>query len=79
MSNIRITDKDLKVKEKAVNELLDKVQVKIGHRYSYTAIDLVSKENNTMITTLIAGLSRKEAFEFLEAIQTLLRYEKVRK
>jgi hypothetical protein len=71
---MRVTEKDLRIQEKRVNDLLKNIQVKVAFRYNYTAIDLV--KNGVMTDTLITALSKRMALDILEAIERLLRYEK---
>jgi len=50
------------------------VRVKPARRYSYTAIDMyVLKDGEErMIDTLVAGLTKTQAYEFLRAFRMLL-------
>jgi hypothetical protein len=71
---MRITRNDLKVKEERVNELLKNVKLKVNYRYNYTAID-VTDNNGRIISTLISGLTKRQAFDILDSIEQVLRYE----
>ena len=71
---MRVRDSDLEVMEQRVNALLRNVKVKVAHRYNYTAIDL-TKPDGSIIDTLLVGLTKKEAYEILEAISSLLLHE----
>jgi hypothetical protein len=71
---MRITKNDLKVKEERVNGLLRNVKLKVGFRYDYTAIDVADKEGR-IISTLISGLTKRQAFYILDSIEQVLRYE----
>jgi len=70
---MRITKADLEVKEKRVNQLLKKIQLKIAGRYGYTAIDIY--EGDRLRDTLISGLTKREAYNILDAIETILTLE----
>lgn len=72
---MRITKKDLENMEKQLNLLLKNISVKVCYRYNYVAIDLYSKNNNC-IDTLITGLTKKETYDYLSSLRTLLNYEK---
>jgi len=69
--------KDLSIKEQRVNDLLENIKGKIAYRYDYTAIDLVYPDG-TMHDTLTAGLTKREAYQILDAIEAILRIEKRR-
>jgi hypothetical protein len=70
----RISKQDLELKERRVNELLRKINVKIAYRYDYTAIDMYDK-NGKMLDSLIVGLTKPEAFTILDALENILRHE----
>ena len=72
---MRITDRDLRIKEEVVNGLLRKISLKVTRRYDYTAIDIYSKTTGEFIDTLAAGLTKRQAFEVLESIERVLRLE----
>ncbi|MEM2615742.1 MAG: hypothetical protein QXO44_03240 [Thermoplasmatales archaeon] len=67
---------DLKIIEKAVNELLDNIQLRVTRRYNYIAIDIYDKQGERIRDTLIAGLTKGEAAEFLHAVRRILLMEK---
>jgi hypothetical protein len=74
---MRITKQDLEAKEKRVNELLDKngnLRLKVSYRYNYVAIDIFL--GNKIFDTLIAGLTKKEAYNILESIEKALALKK---
>ena len=71
----RITNSDLKLKEEVINAKLDKIQIRVAHRYNYTAIDLYDKQTGEYMFPLIAGLTKRQAYEILEAINTILQHE----
>jgi len=70
----RIGKKDLEAVERRVNSMLRKIQLKVSSRYGYTAIDITDKRGN-MIGTLATGLSKRQAYEILEAIAEVLMRE----
>jgi len=72
---MRITDRDLEAKERRVNFCLRKTDVKVSGRYGYTAIDIVDRENPHGVRTLISGLTKRDAYYFLDAMENLLRAE----
>jgi len=72
----RITNYDLSIHEKRVNELLKNVQLRISRRYNYIAIDLFDNKTKTLKETLIAGLTKKQTLEILEALERILTLEK---
>jgi hypothetical protein len=58
-----------------INAKLEKIQIRVAHRYNYTAIDLYDKQTGEYMFPLIAGLTKRQAYEILEAINTILRHE----
>jgi hypothetical protein len=70
----RITKKDLTVKEGRVNELLKNIKLKVSYRYNYIAID-ITKEGK-ILDTLIAGLTKPQAYDILECLERVLTLEK---
>jgi hypothetical protein len=78
MMEERITKEDLEIKSKRVNEYLKKINLIPAYRYDYTAIDITDKTGR-MIDTLIAGLTKREAFDILSSIENVLRREKEEK
>jgi hypothetical protein len=72
---MRITKMDLEAKEKMVNFCLRNVNVKASERYGYTAIDIVDRKNPYGVRTLISGLTKRDAYYFLDAMENLLRAE----
>jgi len=71
---MKITKQNLEAKEKRVNGLLRNIQLKISYRYNYTAIDITDKQGNIK-TTLIAGLTKTEAYNILDCIEAVLTLE----
>jgi len=71
---VRVTSRDLKVKEERVNALLREVKVRVGRRYDYTAIDMTDDEGK-VLDTLAAGLTSREAFTILDCLENVLRRE----
>jgi translation initiation factor IF-3 len=74
---MRITKQDLEAKEKRINELLEKdtnIKIKVSYRYNYVAIDIFL--GNKIFDTLIAGLTKKEAYNILESIEKALAFKK---
>jgi hypothetical protein len=57
-----------------LNYFLKNVNVKPGRRYGYTALDITDKEGHIK-DTLIAGLTKREARDWMDAMAHLLRYE----
>ena len=72
---MRFTKKDLEAQEEQVNALLDKINLKVAYRYSYTAIDITDKQGE-VLDTLVAGLTKSEAHRLLYCIKTVLAKEK---
>jgi len=70
----RIGRKDLEAAERRVNSMLRKIQLKVSSRYNYTAIDITDKRG-IMIGTLVTGLSKRQAYDILEAIAEVLMRE----
>jgi len=70
----RVTWSDVETAAERLNYYLKKVNVKPGRRYGYTALDVTDKEGN-MKDTLIAGLTMREARDWMNAMENLLRYE----
>ncbi len=73
--NIKVTKKDLEMRERRVNELLNNVKVRVEYRYGYTAIDLTD-ENGKVKDTLISGLTKSQAYDILASIEKILVLEK---
>jgi hypothetical protein len=70
-----ITKEDLAYKETHVNCLLKKCKLKVAYRYNYVAIDILDKNSGNMKDTLIAGLTKRQAYDILEAISRILLLE----
>jgi len=70
---MRISKRDLEVVEKRVNSRLKNIQLKVSQRYGYTAIDI--KKDAEIYDTLIAGLSKREAYDILKCIERVLMLE----
>jgi hypothetical protein len=70
----RVTLEELEVKIERINDLLKNINLKLAGRYGYWAIDYTNKEG-IMKGTLVAGLSRREVKDILDAIERLLREE----
>jgi TATA-binding protein-associated factor Taf7 len=70
----RISKNDLEAMEKRVNQLLNSIKLKVAYRYSYAAIDVLDDDGKVR-DTLIAGLTKSEAFSILSAIERILRWE----
>jgi len=68
----RITKSMLEAKEKSVNQYLSKIKLRVAYRYNYTAIDIQKSDSGIMLDTLISGLTKREAFNILNAIETVL-------
>jgi len=71
---VRITRKDLEAKEMRVNLLLHRISLRVGGRYGYTAIDIY--RNGKLVDTLVAGLTKKQAYTVLDCIERVLREER---
>jgi hypothetical protein len=67
----RITFEDVVKKAERVNSLLTKINLKPGRRYDYTAIDITDKSGR-ILSTLIAGLTNREAYDLLYCIEEVL-------
>jgi hypothetical protein len=61
--------------EKAINEKLVNIDIKVRKRYNYYAIDSYGKGTNILIDTIQTGMTRKELISTLEAIKRALKYE----
>jgi hypothetical protein len=70
---MRVREADLELAEKVTNSYLKSVQLKVGYRYGYTAIDIV--RDGQVIDTLVAGLTKGQAFDLLTTVQKLLILE----
>jgi len=71
---LRVTKEDLMEKQKRVNEALRNINIKVCFRYNYTALDLLDKQGK-IIDTVVAGITKIEAFRILNSIETVLLYE----
>ena len=65
---------DLKLAESLANLYLKRVKLRVEGRYGYTAIDLTHPDGR-VIDTLIAGLTKRQALQILQAIKRLLSFE----
>ena len=63
---------DLELVTSRINSYLRNIKVKPSGRYGYIAIDVVDDQGR-VLATLIAGLTKKEALEFLDALEQFLR------
>jgi hypothetical protein len=70
----RVSKEDLAVKEKRVNDLLKNIGLRVSYRYGYVAIDIM--RNGNIMETLIAGLTKREAYDILDSIERVLALEK---
>jgi len=64
--------------EKAINEKLKKIDIKVQRRYGYYAIDSYHKGTNNCLDTMQAGMTRKELVRTLETIKRVLCYEETK-
>jgi len=71
---MRITKEDLEAMEERVNELLRRIKLRISYRYNYVAIDI--EQNGRIFDTLLAGLTKKEAYDMLYAIERVIELER---
>jgi hypothetical protein len=71
----RISKEDLEYMERRVNSYLKNIQLKVAGRYNYIAIDMYKKDGSSVLDTLAAGLSKREAYEILRCIAEVLRRE----
>lgn len=64
----RITKKDLEKKLEYTNSELEKCnkEIRIGERYGYIALDFAKKGDSGVLKTLKAGLTKAQAFEYLD-------------
>lgn len=65
---------DIRYYERLVNGMLEKVEVHVGGRYGYYAIDLYDKDGG-MVDTVRTGMSKKEAYDCLVVMEGILRRE----
>lgn len=65
---------ELERKTERVNELLERQMLKPSTRYGYVAIDVCDREGR-VCETLLAGLTRREALDFLDALERVLLRE----
>jgi acyl-CoA synthetase (AMP-forming)/AMP-acid ligase II len=70
----RVTWSEVERAADNLNYFLKNVNVKPGRRYGYTALDITDKAGR-MKGTLIAGLTTREARDWMDAMAHLLRYE----
>jgi len=70
---MRITKKDLEAMEERVNDLLEKIKLRVGYRYGYVAIDL--ERNGRVFDTLVAGLTKRGAYDVLYCIRQVIELE----
>jgi len=63
---------DLELVTSRINSYLRNFRVRPSSRYGYMAIDVVDDQGR-VLATLIAGLTKKEALDFLEALEQFLR------
>jgi hypothetical protein len=70
----RISKEDLEYMERRVNSYLKNIRLKVAGRYNYIAIDMYKKDGS-VLDTLVAGLSKREAYEILRCIAEVLRRE----
>lgn len=61
--------------EHLVNQQLNNINLRITRRYNYFAIDICNKDGQ-VLTTLLAGLSGRQAYDILNAILSILCWEK---
>lgn len=73
----RITVKDLENAQEYANDFLKHINLKVGFRYGYTAIDVTDKDGR-IFDTLIAGLTKRQAYDLLYALGKALWLERVR-
>lgn len=71
---MRISKEELERQERFVNTLLSNVKVKVAYRYGYVALDLYSA-NGICLSTLVAGLTKAEAFTILDVLETIIKWE----
>jgi len=71
-----ITQKDLKEREQSVNALLNMVKLKVARRCGNTAIDICHPKGRAK-DTLLAGLTKRQAYDVLYAIKMVLVHEKL--
>jgi len=71
---LRITKNDLLIKASRVNKFLKKINLIPSWRYDYTAIDIADKEGRIK-DTLVAGLTKAEAWQILESIERVFHLE----
>jgi hypothetical protein len=70
----RISKEDLEYMEHRVNSYLKNIRLKVAGRYNYIAIDMYKKDGS-VLDTLAAGLTKREAYEILRCIAEVLRRE----
>jgi len=71
---MRIRRRDLEAMEERVNEVLERVKLRISYRYDYVAIDIEQK--GRVFDTLVAGLTKREAYDVLYAIKRVIELER---
>ena len=72
---IRITREDLRQRATDVNYYLKKSQLHVGHRYSKAAIDVYHPSSNHILKTIRSGLSNRECYDILNALEVVLWIE----
>ena len=71
----------IKILEKAINEKLRNIKIKVCRRYDYYAIDMEAVLGETIMGTMgtiQTSMSRKELIQTLEAIKRVLWYEETK-
>jgi len=66
---MRITKKDLEIKEGRLNPFLPKVKIKLSYN-SYIAINL--EKDGQIIDTLVSGLTKKQAYNILVVVEIIV-------
>ena len=76
----RVTLEELKGSLKNLNEMLSpNLEVHLGQRYGYKALDLYDPRSGHLRTTLRSGMSSGEAYEYIWAmIKGMELYEEVK-
>jgi len=73
---MRVSKPMLEIACNRLNCLLKKIRIRPAYRYNYTALDIY-KPDGICIGTLETGLTKKEAFQIVQAIYQVLIREQV--
>ena len=73
---MRVRVKDLDEICERVNKLLRNIYLRVERRYNYFALDVYGKDGE-LIDTLASGLTKRDVYNILLSVETVLRLEGV--